>query len=95
MNDGRHCVGYVFEDVCDSYWKVELTTNQIINLKYERFKREKGTYTYHNYNGSTGCVIKYYWPIRIFIHTSGHGYLTMNRLVQCMDNDSISIVQFI
>ena len=87
-NDGRHCVGYVLENVGDIYWKVKLTTNYI--LKW--FDRDEGTYRYHNSNGITVCVIKCYWPIHILIHASVHGKLTLNRIVHLMDDDYISIV---
>ena len=91
-NDGRHYVGYILEDGDDRYWKVKLTKNYILTLKNPRFDSYKVTYRYHNNNGSTGCVIKYYWLIRILIHTSGHGKFTLNMLAHRMKNDSIIIV---
>ena len=91
-NGGINCVGYVLEYVGDIYWKVQLTKNHILNLKKSRFDRDKGTYHYHDNNGSTSCVIKYYWMIRILIYKSGHGNLTLNGPAHRTDNDSISIL---
>ena len=92
-NDGRQCVGYVLGDVVYIYRNVQLTKNHILTLKKPQINRDKGKYRYHNNNGSSSCVIKYYWLIRIFIHTSVHRNLTLNILAHCMDNYSLSIVK--
>ena len=91
-NDGRNCVGYSLEDVWDRYWKIKLTKNHIPTMKKPRSDRDKGTYRHHNNNGSTSCMIKYYWPIRILIHTSDHRKLPLNILAHLMDNDYTSTV---
>ena len=73
---------------------MEIATYHKSHSRFEipRLNRDKGKYSYQGNNGSTGCVIKYYSPIRILIHTSGHGKLTLNRLLHRTDNDYISIV---
>ena len=83
------------EDVGGRYWNEKCTTNHILTLKKSRFKRDEGTYGYHNNNDSTGCVIKYYWPSRILIHSSGHRKLSLNILAHQTDNDYISILHSI
>eukprot|EP00978_Attheya_sp_CCMP212_P042739 scaffold265946_cov35-Attheya_sp.AAC.1 len=74
VTDGRHCIGYILEEIGELYWRVQLVTNHIITLKKPHLDRDTGMYLFpsDNNDGTPGYVITSFWPIQFLIYTSGH-----------------------
>ena len=87
VRDGKHLAGYIIDEQ-DGIWTIRLVNGKEVKMLRVRYDLRLGEYRYDPCENvrRNSRVIKYYWPIRMLIRSSGDIKFTLNRLTFNTDN---------